>query len=51
MPQSLARSDLLRTLVIPLLLFALLVADLMTPLGDAERGVGDDGIEPPTPSL
>ncbi|MBO4121990.1 response regulator [Cupriavidus gilardii] len=36
MPLSLARSDLLRTLVIPLLLAALLVADLLTPLGVAE---------------
>ncbi len=36
MPQTLARSDLLRTLVIPLLLAALLVADLLTPLGVAE---------------
>ncbi|MCG5259097.1 response regulator [Cupriavidus gilardii] len=36
MPLSLARSDLLRTLVIPLLLAVLLVADLMTPLGVAE---------------
>ncbi|MCD9122031.1 response regulator [Cupriavidus sp. UGS-1] len=36
MPQTLARSDLLRTLVIPVLLAALLFADLLTPLGVAE---------------